>query len=113
MTGTKLLMTFAVTATSHGLADYRARGGYATLEKVLREMRPEEVTKEIAASGILGHGGAAFPAGRKWGVIKLNDEQPHYLCANADEGEPGTFKDRWILEHAPHLLIESMAIAQR
>ena len=67
--------------------------------------------EEVAASGILGHGGAAFPAGRKWGVIKLNDGQPHYLCANADEGEPGTFKDRWILENAPHLLLESMVIA--
>jgi NADH-quinone oxidoreductase subunit F len=111
MTGTKLIMTFPVTATSHLLADYRARGGYQTLEKVLTGMRPEEVTKEVAASGILGHGGAAFPAGRKWGVIKLNDDQPHYLCANADEGEPGTFKDRWILEHAPHLLLESMLIA--
>ena len=111
MTGTKLIMTFQVTATSHLLADVRDRGGYATLDKVLRTMRPEEVTKEVAASGILGHGGAAFPAGRKWGVIKLNDEQPHYLCANADEGEPGTFKDRWILENAPHLLLESMLIA--
>jgi NADH-quinone oxidoreductase subunit F len=111
MTGTKLIMTFPVTATSHLLADVRARGGYTTLDKVLRTMRPEEVTQEVAASGILGHGGAAFPAGRKWGVIKLNDEQPHYLCANADEGEPGTFKDRWILENAPHLLLESMLIA--
>ncbi len=111
MTGRKLIMTFPVTGTSHLLADYRARGGYGTLDKVLREMRPEQVTKEVAASGILGHGGAAFPAGRKWGVIKLNDDQPHYLCANADEGEPGTFKDRWILEHAPHLLIESMLIS--
>ena len=59
MTGRKLIMTFPVTATSHRLADYRARGGYATLDKVLREMRPEQVTKEVAASGILGHGGAA------------------------------------------------------
>ncbi len=111
MTGRKLIMNFPVTATSHGLADVQARGGYQTLAKVLRDMRPEQVTKEVASSGILGHGGAAFPAGRKWGVIKLNDQQPHYLCANADEGEPGTFKDRWILEHAPHLLIESMLIA--
>lgn len=111
MTGTRLLMTFPVSATSHTLADYQARGGYATLAKVLREMRPDQVTKEVAASGILGHGGAAFPAGRKWGVIRLNDGQPHYLCANADEGEPGTFKDRWILENAPHLLLESMLIA--
>ncbi len=111
MSGTKLLMTFPVTTTSHGLADYRGRGGYETLGKVVREMRPEAVTKEVAASGLLGHGGAAFPAGRKWGVIHLNDGVPHYLCANADEGEPGTFKDRWILEYAPHLLIESMVIA--
>ncbi len=111
MTGRKLIMTFPVTPSSHLLDDYRARGGYATLAKALREMRPEEITKEVTASGILGHGGAAFPAGRKWGVIKLNDEQPHFLCANADEGEPGTFKDRWILENAPHLLLESMLIA--
>ena len=111
MSGRKLIMNFEVTPTSHQLADVRARGGYGTLARVLREMRPDEVTKEVAASGILGHGGAAFPAGRKWGVIRLNDGLPHYLCANADEGEPGTFKDRWILEHAPHLLLESMLIA--
>jgi NADH-quinone oxidoreductase subunit F len=111
MTGTKLIMNFEVTPTSHLLADVRARGGYTTLDKVLRTLRPDEVTKEVAASGILGHGGAAFPTGRKWGVIKLNDEQPHYLCANADEGEPGTFKDRWIMESTPHLLLESMLIA--
>jgi NADH-quinone oxidoreductase subunit F len=111
MAGAKLLMTFPVTATSHTLADYRARGGYQTLAKVLREMKPEDVTKEIHASGIQGRGGAAFPVGRKWQVIHLDDGQPHYLCANADEGEPGTFKDRWILENAPHLLLESMLIS--
>ncbi len=108
LSGTKVFMNFEVTPTSHTLADYRARGGYATLEKVLKEMQPEQVTKEVAGSGLLGHGGAAFPAGRKWGVIKLNDGQPHYLCMNADEGEPGTFKDRWLLEHTPHLLLEGM-----
>jgi NADH-quinone oxidoreductase subunit F len=108
---TKLIMTFPVTATSHTLGDYRARGGYATLERTVRQLRPEDVTREVAAAGLQGRGGAAFPAGRKWGVIKLNDGQPHYLCANADEGEPGTFKDRWILENAPHLLLESMLIA--
>ena len=111
MPGTQLLMTFPVTATSHTLADYRARGGYATLARVIRELKPEDVTREVTESGIQGRGGAAFPAGRKWSVVHLNDGQPHYLCANADEGEPGTFKDRWILEHAPHLLIESMLIA--
>jgi NADH:ubiquinone oxidoreductase subunit F (NADH-binding) len=111
MPGKQLLMTFPVTATSHTLADYRARGGYGTLQKVLATMKPEQVTKEVAASGILGHGGAAFPAGRKWQVVHLDDGQPHYLCANADEGEPGTFKDRWILEHNPHVLLESMLIS--
>ncbi len=111
MPGKQLIMTFPVTATSHTLADYRVRGGYATLARVLKEMTPQEVTREVTASGVLGHGGAAFPVGRKWSVVKLDDGQPHYLCCNADEGEPGTFKDRWILEHAPHLLLESMLIA--
>ncbi|MEQ1690383.1 MAG: NADH-quinone oxidoreductase subunit NuoF [Gemmatimonas sp.] len=110
MTGRKVFMDFEITDTSHTLADYKARGGYETLAKALREMQPEEVTKEVLAAGILGHGGAAFPAGRKWQVIKLNDGQPHYLCMNADEGEPGTFKDRWLLEHAPHLLLEGMLL---
>ncbi|MET0731458.1 MAG: NADH-quinone oxidoreductase subunit F, partial [Casimicrobiaceae bacterium] len=108
---TKLLMTFPVTESSHTLTAYTARGGYATLENVLRDMKPEDVTREVTASGIQGRGGAAFPAGRKWSVVHLNDGKPHYLCANADEGEPGTFKDRWILENAPHLLLESMLIA--
>jgi len=107
----KLLMTFPVTASSHTLAEYRARGGYRGIEKAIREMTPLQVTAEVTASGIQGRGGANFPAGRKWSVINLNDGQPHYLCANADEGEPGTFKDRWILENAPHLLLESMLIA--
>jgi NADH-quinone oxidoreductase subunit F len=111
MAGTKVLMTFPVTATSHTLAEYRARGGYGSLEKVLRGMKPEEVTHEVTTSGIQGRGGAAFPMGRKWSVVHLNDGQPHYLCANADEGEPGTFKDRWILEYAPHLLVEALLIA--
>src|SRR5450631_2291616 len=111
MANTKLLMTFPISATSHTLAEYRARGGYGSLEKALRQMTPQEVVAEVTASGIQGRGGAAFPMGRKWAVVHPNDGQPHYLCANADEGEPGTFKDRWILEYAPHLLLESMLIA--
>ncbi len=111
MPGRQLIMDFPVTATSHLLPDYLARGGYEALRRVLTTLKPEDVTKEVTAAGVLGHGGAAFPVGRKWAVVKLNDGQPHYLCANADEGEPGTFKDRWILEHSPHLLLESMLIA--
>ena len=109
--GAKLLMTFGVTPTSHLLAEYRQRGGYQAIEKAIRTMKPKEVTDLVTASGIQGRGGANFSAGRKWSVINLNDGQPHYLCANADEGEPGTFKDRWILENNPHVLLESMLIA--
>ena len=111
MSGRHVLMDFAVTPTSHQLADYRARGGYQAVEKAVRTMTCKQVTDEVTASGIQGRGGANFAAGRKWGVVNLNDGQPHYLIANADEGEPGTFKDRWILENAPHLLLESMLIA--
>jgi len=107
----RLLMNFEVTPASHLLAEYQARGGYQAIEKAIRTMTPKQVTDTVTTSGIQGRGGANFSAGRKWGVINLNDGQPHYLCANADEGEPGTFKDRWILENAPHLLLESMLIA--
>ncbi len=111
MSGARLLMDFEVTPTSHLLAEYRARGGYKAVEKAVTTMTSQQVTAEVNASGIQGRGGANFAAGRKWTVINLNDGQPHYLCANADEGEPGTFKDRWILENAPHRLLESMLIA--
>lgn len=110
LSGTKFFMNFPVTATSHTLSDYRARGGYQALTKVLGGMTPTEVTKEVAAAGLLGHGGAAFPAGRKWGVVKLGDGEPHYVCMNADEGEPGTFKDRWLLENVPHMCLEGLII---
>ncbi|MBL0142439.1 MAG: NADH-quinone oxidoreductase subunit NuoF [Betaproteobacteria bacterium] len=110
MPGRQLIMNFEVTPTSHTFEAYRSRGGYATIESTLKTMQPADVTKEVADSGLLGHGGAAFPVGRKWGVMKPIPGEIHYLCANADEGEPGTFKDRWILENAPHLLVESMLI---
>lgn len=111
-TGRKFFMNFPVTTDSHTLAAYRGRGGYQALAKVLSTgMAPTDVTKEVTASGILGHGGAAFPAGRKWGVVKLDDGEPHYVCMNADEGEPGTFKDRWLLEHVPHMCLEGLILA--
>ena len=111
MPGRQLIISFPVTATSHGLGEYRARGGYTALDKALKRMKPSEITKEITASGLQGRGGAAFPMGRKWQVVVPDDGQPHYLIANADEGEPGTFKDRWILENNPHVLLESMLVA--
>jgi len=109
--GRQLIMSFPVTATSHALPGYRARGGYSALAKTLGRMKPQDVVKEITASGLQGRGGAAFAVGRKWQVVQYDDGQPHYLIANADEGEPGTFKDRWILENNPHMLLESMLIA--
>jgi len=111
MPGRQLIMSFPVTATSHTLAEYRARGGYGALEKALKTMQPADVVKEVTASGLQGRGGAAFSVGRKWQVVTYDDGQPHYLIANADEGEPGTFKDRWILENNPHVLLESMLIS--
>ena len=105
------LLTFPVTPTSHTLEAYRARQGYVGLEKALRTMTPADVVKEVTASGLQGRGGASFPVGRKWQVVVYDDGQPHYLIANADEGEPGTFKDRWLLENNPHTLLESMLIS--
>ena len=109
MNGT-VFMTFPVTATSHTLADYRARGGYAGLEKALREYRPAQVGERAKASGLQGRGGAGFMTGLKWEFVS-KDAPIVYLCCNIDEGEPGTFKDRWILEHSPHQLLEGMLIA--
>jgi NADH-quinone oxidoreductase subunit F len=111
MPGRQLLMSFPVTATSHTLAEYRARGGYGALTKALATLKPSDIIKEVTASGLQGRGGAAFEVGRKWQVVQYDDGQPHYLIANADEGEPGTFKDRWILENNPHVLLESMLIS--
>ena len=71
MPGRQLIMSFPVTATSHSLAEYRARGGYLALDKALRQMKPADVIKEVTASGLQGRGGAAFPMGRKWQVVVL------------------------------------------
>ncbi len=96
---------------SHTLAAYRAQGGYETLKKVLATMTPDQVTAEVKESGIRGRGGAGFPAGVKWGFIDKKSGKPIYLVVNADESEPGTFKDRLILERLPHRMIEGIVIA--
>lgn len=110
MTGQRVFFNFAVTGTSHTLGEYRERGGYRALERVLTSMQPLDVENEMKASGLQGRGGAGFPVGNKWSFV--NKKSPVvYLACNADEGEPGTFKDRWILEHAPHQLVEGVLIA--
>ena len=94
------------------LEDYRSRGsGYEGLQKVLSDMTPAGITEEVKQSGIRGRGGAGFPAGVKWGFVPGDTDKPVYLVCNADEGEPGTFKDRWLLRHTPHRLIEGILIA--
>ena len=89
---------------------YRASGGLAALLKA-REMGAAAVIAEVTAAGLLGRGGAAFPTGRKWDAVRREPATPHYLICNADESEPGTFKDRVLMEEDPFAVIESMAIA--
>jgi NADH:ubiquinone oxidoreductase subunit E len=89
---------------------YKKRGGYKALDKA-RKMIPDVIVTAVKDSGIRGRGGAGFPTGVKWGAIPRNSKKPIYLICKADEGEPGAFKDRQIMEYDPHLLIEGMAIA--
>ena len=90
--------------------DYLSRGGYTALAKVLADEAPEAVIDEVERSGLRGRGGAGFPTGTKWRYCRANEGEKHYLIANGDEGDPGAFMDRAILEDNPHSLIEGMLI---
>jgi NADH-quinone oxidoreductase subunit F len=92
------------------LDDYRATGGFDALERA-RSNGPQHVIEEVTRSGLMGRGGAAFPTGRKWAAVAGQPAQPHYLVCNADESEPGTFKDRVLMEGDPFAVVEAMAIA--
>ena len=98
-------------ATPMLLAEAKGKGRYATAERVLKTMKPEQVVDEVKNSGLRGRGGAWFPAGIKWSFMPKEPKGPSYLVVNADEGEPGTFKDRQIMEKDPHLLLEGIVIA--
>ncbi len=91
--------------------DYIANDGYAALGKVLTEMTPEQVIQTMLDSGLRGRGGAGFPTGLKWKFAAGNDADQKYVCCNADEGDPGAFMDRSVLEGDPHVVLEAMAIA--
>jgi NADP-reducing hydrogenase subunit HndC len=93
------------------IEDYILHDGYEALGKVLSHMSPAEVTEEIIKSGLRGRGGAGFPTGQKWRMVAQVDNYPKYIVCNADESEPGTFKDRLVLEGDPHSIIEAMAVA--
>ena len=94
---------------SQDIEVYLANGGYKALEKVL-SMKPEEVINEVTKSRLVGRGGAAFPTGFKWVFTRKESDEPKFIVCNADEGEPGTFKDRLILRNDPHLLLEGIII---
>ncbi|MBS1197163.1 MAG: NADH-quinone oxidoreductase chain [Proteobacteria bacterium] len=105
-----VLMKHRLTANSTALSTYQADDGYTALAKALA-MPAADVIDEVKRAILRGRGGAGFPAGTKWGFLPKGDPRPVYLICNADEGEPGTFKDRQIMEYDPHLLVEGMGIA--
>src|SRR2546430_3009162 len=90
---------------------YIELGGYKAAEKVVKEITPKDVIETTKATGLRGRGGAGFPTGLKWSFVPKDTGKPIYLCCNADESEPGTCKDRIIIERDPHQLIEGMIIA--
>jgi NADH-quinone oxidoreductase subunit F len=108
--GLRLLKRIADGVDPTSLDAYRAHGGYAALRRAL-EVGQGEVLREIAESRLLGRGGAAFPTGAKWEAVARQPARPHYLVCNADESEPGTFKDRVVMEGDPFALVEAMTIA--
>jgi len=98
---------------SHKLDVYVMQGGYKALEKALKEMTPESIIEEVKRSNLRGRGGAGFPAGMKWSFVPKDSPKARYVICNADESEPGTCKDRPLMEMDPHQLIEGMVIAGR
>ncbi|MFF9492397.1 NADH-ubiquinone oxidoreductase-F iron-sulfur binding region domain-containing protein [Streptomyces flaveolus] len=107
---TLTLLTRIGTVDPTSLDDYRAHGGYTALRRAFA-LGPAGVIREVTDSGLLGRGGAAFPTGRKWQAAAAQPDHPHYLVCNADESEPGTFKDRVLMEGDPYALVEAMTIA--
>src|SRR3954463_15996456 len=108
--GKQLLLEHINVPGIETLPVYRENGGYKALEKALK-MKPEEIVNEVKASGLRGRGGAGFPTGLKWSFIAKPEGVPRHLVCNADESEPGTFKDRFLMQKHPHLLIEGLIIS--
>jgi NADH-quinone oxidoreductase subunit F len=106
--GRQLLLEHVNVPGIETLSVYRSKGGYASVEKALKTMTPDAVMEEVKKSGLRGRGGAGFPAGMKWSFLDRKSPKPRYLVCNADESEPGTFKDRYLMEKIPHILIEGM-----
>ena len=109
--GVKLLLEKAHVEGIRSYEVYRREGGYRSVEKAIKTMSPEAIVEEVKKSGLRGRGGAGFPAGMKWGFIAKPEGVPRHLVCNADESEPGTFKDRYLMEFLPHLLIEGLIVS--
>lgn len=109
--GRKILLEHIETPDIQSFKVFRSLGGYDAVEKALKTMSPDEVTEEVKKSGLRGRGGAGFPTGLKWSFIDKKCGKPCYLICNADESEPGTFKDRYLMEKIPHRLIEGLICA--
>jgi len=107
----KLLLEHAENPEALGLEGWKRLGGYAKTESILKNKSPDVILGEVKESGLRGRGGAGFPAGLKWSFLDKKSDKPRYLVCNADESEPGTFKDRYIMERMPHQLIEGMIVA--
>ncbi|MEQ9619580.1 MAG: NADH-quinone oxidoreductase subunit NuoF [Deltaproteobacteria bacterium] len=106
----RIIRTYVDRTDSHTIESYISNEGYTALPKALK-MEPGEIIEQIKKSGLRGRGGAGFPTGVKWGFIQRDSKKPIYLCCNADESEPGSFKDREILEQDPHQMLEGIIIA--
>ncbi len=106
----KLISKFFDIQNSHTLPVYLENGGWETAKRVLKEVKPEEVEAIVKKSNLRGLGGAGFGCGMKWSFVPRNTGKPIYLVVNADEGEPGTFKDKYIMNFAPHLLLEGILL---
>lgn len=109
--GRKLLLEHIQVPGINTLAVYREKGGYRAVEKALKTMSPEDVVEEVKKSGLRGRGGAGFPTGLKWSFLAKPEDVPRYLVCNGDESEPGTFKDRFLMTHIPHALLEGMIVS--
>src|ERR1044071_1174999 len=106
----KLLLEHADKEGIRHYEAYRKHGGYRSVEKAFK-MTPEEIVEEVKKSGLRGRGGAGFPTGMKWSFLAKPEGMPRHLVCNADESEPGTFKDRYLMEFIPHLLIEGLIVS--
>ena len=106
----RIIRNYVGVKDSHTIESYKSRDGYTAMSKALKK-DPDDIIDEIKRAGLRGRGGAGFPTGVKWSFIQRDSKKPIYLCCNADESEPGSFKDREILEQDPHQMLEGIMIA--